>query len=448
MFLVEMKDDAFLPDQIIIQQGDTVKFINKGNNSHWPASNIHPTHGIYPEFDSERGIAPGESWEFQFSKPGRWRMHDHLYSKITGEVIVERKEGVAAFWNRLSTSFTDFKNKLTKTDEKYNDLITAEDTELFKNDEQLYSYVKKFGPKQTITHLNELSSEFGDCHETAHRAGRISYEIYDAEAFKNCSAECHSGCYHGATESYFKEHGTDNLASDLNLICSNELNSFFSHQCMHGIGHGLMAWSNYDLPKALTSCELLSMGEESCFTGVFMENIVGGLSEEEGHFSWYLNNDPQYPCVFVEEKFKSSCYTMQTSRMMQLFYGDFAKVAENCNKVPDAYKKTCFESMGRDVGGVSRNNPQKAIGSCMHAPQGEFRRGCLSGAVQDSFWDPSGQDVALEFCRLLTDSEEKNSCYHILFFRMSEVLPDENSQKDFCQKTEVTHREGCIDNIR
>ena len=39
-----------------------------------------------------------------------------------------------------------------------------------------------------------------------------------------------------------------------------------------------------------------------------MENIVGGLAAEEGHKTDYLNNDPQYPCTDVEDRYKSSCY--------------------------------------------------------------------------------------------------------------------------------------------
>ena len=59
------------------------------NESFWPASNIHPTHMIYPEFDAKRPVASGKDWSFTFTKKGTWRYHDHLNPEATGTVVVE-----------------------------------------------------------------------------------------------------------------------------------------------------------------------------------------------------------------------------------------------------------------------------------------------------------------------------------------------------------------------
>lgn len=83
-----MKDKSFEPDMITIKKGDRVTFVNSDNKSHWPASDIHPIHGIYPEFDPKRPIKRGESWSFTFSKVGHWRFHDHITPSTTGTIIV------------------------------------------------------------------------------------------------------------------------------------------------------------------------------------------------------------------------------------------------------------------------------------------------------------------------------------------------------------------------
>ena len=88
-FTIHMSEDGFSPSTLNIKQGQTVKFINDGKEDHWPASNIHPTHLIYPEFDPKRPISPKESWSFTFNKIGIWRMHDHLYPEFTGTITVE-----------------------------------------------------------------------------------------------------------------------------------------------------------------------------------------------------------------------------------------------------------------------------------------------------------------------------------------------------------------------
>ena len=80
------------------------------------------------------------------------------------------------------------------------------------------------------------------------------------------------------------------MAENFALICSNELNSFFRHQCVHGIGHGLMAWTSYELNDALEICKELSEGvnQRSCYSGIFMENVVFGLSGSMGPVLEYL----------------------------------------------------------------------------------------------------------------------------------------------------------------
>ncbi len=87
--VMNMKDDGFEPVNITIKQGETMEFRNDGKNEHWPASNIHPTHEIYTEFDPKRPIAPDASWSFTFGEAGKWRYHDHLYPEIGGLISVE-----------------------------------------------------------------------------------------------------------------------------------------------------------------------------------------------------------------------------------------------------------------------------------------------------------------------------------------------------------------------
>lgn len=335
--------------------------------------------------------------------------------------------------------------------------INKDSEAIFSDDAALKDFIEAYGLKQTTTHLNELSAKFGSCHNTAHRAGRIGYEVYKEKAFKECGAECHSGCYHGATEAFFKENGTAHLSEELNVICSSELNPFFSHQCLHGIGHGLTAWTSYDLPEALKSCDLLERGQDSCWTGVFMENIVGALAPgqtgaagDSGHVSKYLNDDPNFPCDSpnIDEKYRSSCYFLQTDRMLQLFGGDFKKVAAGCAAVPAQHRRVCFESMGRDVGGANPGRPEGAIAACKYAPAGDYRIGCLIGAAQDTFWDPTGQDAGLAFCGALTVKAEKDACYSIIFSRAPEVLASKTGQNSFCDKVESGYRDSCRSFIR
>jgi len=85
---IEITSSGFSPNTITINQGDTITWINMDSSSHWPASNNHPTHNLYPGFDANRGLATGETYGFTFDETGNWGYHDHLFPSRTGTIIV------------------------------------------------------------------------------------------------------------------------------------------------------------------------------------------------------------------------------------------------------------------------------------------------------------------------------------------------------------------------
>src|SRR3989344_6696710 len=96
---VYYKNGTYEPKEITIKKGDVVKWVNSDPAPTWPASAIHPTHGVYPQqggcpliggssFDACGGLEQGKFWSFQFNFTGSWRYHDHLKSSVTGVVNV------------------------------------------------------------------------------------------------------------------------------------------------------------------------------------------------------------------------------------------------------------------------------------------------------------------------------------------------------------------------
>lgn len=81
-------NDGYTPKDVTINKGDIVSFVNESDEYHWPASDLHPTHGVYPEFDPLRPVAPGEEWKFKFDQVGVWKYHDHIRANKTGTITV------------------------------------------------------------------------------------------------------------------------------------------------------------------------------------------------------------------------------------------------------------------------------------------------------------------------------------------------------------------------
>ena len=437
--IVVYTDDGFTPSRLEIEAGQTVVFVNESGGQMWPASNIHPTHESLPALDALKLLEPSESWSFTFDEPGFWRYHNHM-SPSSGGLIVVAGESVARVLKPLSSDADGMVFKELGT-------VPLDDSiALLQDDDLVRRYLQDHGPAATIELIAETALQTGvDCHGRAHELGRMTYDLYGASAFSLSGHECHSGGYHGATEALFRDRGTANLQADIAVVCANASNGFFRHQCIHGVGHGLMAWTGYEIFDGLELCDALgTVGDrQSCYSGVFMENVVGGLSGSMGHFTDYLSDDPHYPCNVLDEKYVASCYFYQTSRMVQLVGGDFERVAAACAEAPTSSRRLCFQSMGRDVGGSTRGDPARAIVSCSYVDDPENRIECLEGAVQDSFWDPSGADNALGFCGLLKVDGEVDRCYATIVGRAHDIYPDRADLAAFCARVPESRRAGC-----
>jgi len=85
---VTLTSEGYVPENLTVSIGTTVTFQTELGKPHWPASNLHPNHDIYPEFDPLKPISSDETWSFTFDKVGEWDFHDHLRSYYRGHIKV------------------------------------------------------------------------------------------------------------------------------------------------------------------------------------------------------------------------------------------------------------------------------------------------------------------------------------------------------------------------
>ena len=91
--IVTYDNNGFSPESIEITKGTTVNFVNKSDMPLWVASDPHPEHTIYPEFDTivaTNGEMPelGQDFSFKFEKTGTWKYHSHTASSHVDSTIV------------------------------------------------------------------------------------------------------------------------------------------------------------------------------------------------------------------------------------------------------------------------------------------------------------------------------------------------------------------------
>ena len=116
------------------------------------------------------------------------------------------------------------------------------------------------------------------CHPLTHVLGNSAVKLYPqvSSAFSHGDAFCWSGYYHGVMEGIVGNVGEEKILAELNNICADipgkAVYSFDYYNCVHGLGHGLMALKNIELFESLETCNTLVGGWEksSCYSGVFM----------------------------------------------------------------------------------------------------------------------------------------------------------------------------------
>jgi hypothetical protein len=74
---------------------------------------------------------------------------------------------------------------------------------------------------------------------------------------------------------------------------------------------------------------------------------------------------------------------MQSSHMLTIFGGDFGSAFAVCDGAESAYRRICFESIGRDASGYSGGIAESALSLCMLGESEEERERCIVGAAVD-----------------------------------------------------------------
>lgn len=403
-YTVKISEDGFSPSRLAILVGDSIEFLNAGELDHWPASNIHPTHELYPDLDARRPILPGGSWTFTFLQEGSWGFHDHLNPQNTAEVdvlvdpdeaLVDRPassdptsrsglarlyESARMFLARIFYAVQLFVAETFQSSSVSSDPASEVNTEFrpppevdFETiylqavtgclnddfdcfEEYFRGQVISSGPEIAVELVNRLRedgtvSTVVDEHQLAHRIGRQTAETYgiNEQAFLLCPMESlNGGCQHGFFE--FALGRTESSSAAADLICQSLKDGYsskFQFYCYHGVGHGVMMAAAYDLTRALDECDTFgtSMAQDGCWQGVFMENVSAGMGNfaRNGVFS---DVDPLAPCDGLAGQYQHQCYINHAGYLMTFYNNDVESATNACLQAEDDDISSCLQSIG------------------------------------------------------------------------------------------------------
>ncbi|HEV3408103.1 MAG TPA: cytochrome c [Gaiellaceae bacterium] len=306
------------------------------------------------------------------------------------------------------------------------------------------------GPKKALAVFErEIGSPGpieGNCHRIAHTMGAAALARYDGDvgkAFVQGTAACWSGYYHGVLERAFLGVPDDELGPAAQKMCEGSdirRVTFIAYQCVHGLGHGLMIYTGYDMPASLRVCDELatSWDQTSCTGGVFMENISSSYGVKS---RWLKDDDLIYPCNTVAERHKYYCYVMVTSRILPAVGYDWKRTADLCRDSETDWIATCFQSLGRDASGNTRQNPREIAKICRVA--GDMERECVYGAARDMSSNYAGGKEAAQLCTTVGRAI-RSYCFHGIGTILGTLHPALSERRAACRALTTDYRAACI----
>jgi hypothetical protein len=289
-----------------------------------------------------------------------------------------------------------------------------------------------------------------DCHRIAHTIGSASLARFHgdvAQAFARGDSTCWSGYYHGILERSFAEASTPaRFLAIARRVCSGSLrrNLWLTYQCVHGLGHGLMIQSGYNLPFSLKICDRLrsAWDQTSCTGGVFMENVAAGQTSAYGVKSpWLKDDDLVYPCNVVADRHKLYCYLMLTSRVLQANGYDWRATVKVCAGVERDWVDECFQSYGRDADGFTRQDPKRALELCALA--GRYQGECIYGAARDMTSNYSSGTRTVALCDAAPVSY-RAYCFYGIGTIVGTLEPATDRRVAACASFTRAYRDACV----
>lgn len=251
--------------------------------------------------------------------------------------------------------------------------------------DELIQILSDQNPRIALTTLREkiTSNEkiARSCHDLVHELGHKAYEKYGdfGQAMQYQDEICNSGYLHGIIESHFSQ--SNDIFATIRTVCQQyNPESFIGWECLHGVGHGLMYFTENDLPKSLSLCSSFTdtFSPKACINGVFMENFN---VDQKLHVSKYLKeNEPLYPCAKQKLDYKADCYLYAPTYFLSLHKNQYLDALSLCKTAEKKFQLICVSGVGSQAIKENINNAKFVETVCMHGSR-EETNACVTGMI-------------------------------------------------------------------
>jgi hypothetical protein len=307
-------------------------------------------------------------------------------------------------------------------------------------------------------------------HQLAHALGRMAVAANggDASVIRQCRPDFASGCFHGVVEAAVQTRGRVDMA-ELERMClgaGSEERPGPVHECIHGLGHGVLGATGFDLQEGLRDCDGLTSGfASSCYSGAFMEAINSALGESRlsgggghahhagmdhgahagratgpGHQLAIDPTDPYSPCDRFADPYAAECWVFQGFVILRARGFDPTQALKICDQAPPQRVVSCYESIGLQLTGLFQKGDAWVIEQCGHG-RPELAPHCGAGAARALVQIDWSGGQAARFCAA-SPAAWKDACYRTTAGVLTSFASSAE-RRALCAAVEPAYGESC-----
>jgi len=314
-----------------------------------------------------------------------------------------------------------------------------------------------------------------DMHLLGHVVGDELYQQEGLNGIKLCTEDFRNACSHSIVVGFFTDQGEAALPQ-ISQACQQAPGGSGAYtMCFHGLGHGILAFVNYDLEKAIQICQGTPGQPEisQCISGTIMEIISGGGHDKtlwgKQRQKYLFAENPFYVCSadFMPEMGKQLCFNYLTPYLWEAVgadinkptEADFAKSFALCQTIPSIdqqYINGCFGGFGKEFTTLAQNKDIRKIDQmsdeqfatvdrwCELAKDIEGIKACLEQALSSIFWGGENDPAAsIRFCKVINNPGNQKNCFLNLIGQVSFYIKDDKYKQAFCEDLPAEFNDEC-----
>lgn len=313
-------------------------------------------------------------------------------------------------------------------------------------------------------------------HLIGHEIGDVLWEQEGEQGIRNCSEHFRNACSHSIVGILVRNEGVEGIPRIVD-VCRNtggDVHAF--EQCIHGIGHGVLASVDYDFENAIRECERGSVGTEGtlalseCVGGVSMELASGGGHNEELYEAqaerFFRDDDPLVPCsaLYVSDLARPGCFEYFTTHLFVAAGADrqqptpeyYERAINLCAAVSaEENRAACYKGFGREFVTLAQSGEVMRIEGavtatfdrihawCHLAKEEKGAASCIGNAAATIFLNGVGAvDDTVLFCSRARSDEARARCWESSI-DSARIFLAEEQRHVFCNALPEHERDNC-----